>query len=254
MNVSRLDGLARRVSARSTRRTSLALLAGASLPLFGRPGISDARKNKQKITLCANGQTVRVTKQKAKKLQRQGAGKGDCRCGNGGACTAFHTVERFTGSAVGGLAGADATCTALANGAGIAGTFKAWLSAGNASPATRFDTIGLAGPWVLPRIAADGASPPTVAANFQDLITCGATCLRTAINRNQHGGAGDGAVVWTATRADGSAAATNCSSWTSDDGEGLTGLAAQTDTAWTDSTVTFGCNLTFSLYCFQQAT
>ncbi len=171
-----------------------------------------------------------------------------------GACTAFHTAERFTGSAIGGLAGADATCTALANSAGIAGTFKAWLSAGNASPATRFDNINLAGPWVLPRIAADGASPPTVAANFQDLITCGATCLQTAINRNQNGGTGDGVVVWTATRADGSAVATNCSSWTSDDGDGLTGLAAQTDTAWTDSTVTISCNLTFSLYCFQQAT
>jgi hypothetical protein len=77
MDAPRFDGFARRISARLTRRTSLGLLAGASLPLLGLAEATDAKK-KKKITLCSNGQTVKAPKKKAKKLQKKGATKGAC--------------------------------------------------------------------------------------------------------------------------------------------------------------------------------
>lgn len=252
MDAIRLAGLARRISVRLTRRASMGLLAGAGLLRL--PAATDAKKKKKKITLCVNGQTVKKPKNAARKLQQQGAGKGPCRCGNGGPCLVFYTEARFKGSEIGGLAGADATCTAIANGAGLAGTFKAWLSAADQVPALRFDNVERAGPWVLPRAAGEVANPPTVATDFLDLVTCEDRCLQGPINRNQRGESPLGVtVVWTGTEANGSAAAKNCSGWTSDADEGLVGFSTQDDAAWT-SALTFGCNVAQALYCFQQAT
>lgn len=254
MDITRFENLARNVSARLSRRAGLGLLAAASLPLLGFVEAGEAKK-KKKITLCVQGQTVKKPKQKAKKLQKKGAGKGACRCGNGGPCTVFQSSSTFTGLQVGGLAGADAKCTSLASGAGIAGSFKAWLSAGNQTPALRFDNINNAGPWVLPRNVVDGANPPTVASDFSDLVTCGATCLQNAINRTQNGLILQGnQTVWTGTKADGTADANTCSGWTSEAGNGLFGDGSRDDAFWTDTNITFGCNSALALYCFQQAT
>jgi Protein of unknown function (DUF1554) len=45
----------------------------------------------------------------------------------GGSCTVFVTSQGFNGN-LGGLAGADTKCQALADTAGLGGTYKAWLS------------------------------------------------------------------------------------------------------------------------------
>ena len=256
--------IAQRVSARLNRRSSLGFLAAAGLPLAGVADEAQAgRKKAKKVTLCFNGQTVKKPKKKAKKLRKQGASKGACpattqppRCGAGGPCTVFVTSAGFTGSEIGGLDGADAKCTALANTAGKAGAFKAWLSAGDQVPATRFGNIDRAGPWLLARNASDGANPPpTVAADFSDLTTCPSDiCLQHAIDRDQNGVTPVSLLaVWTGTFADGSAAGLDCTGWTSNDGQGRSGLFGAVDAKWTDSSVAPLCDSGFRLYCFQQA-
>lgn len=76
MDALRFDGMARRISVRVTRRSGFGLLTGASL-LLGLGSDTDAKK-KKKVTLCDDGQTVKVPKKKAKKLLQQGATKGAC--------------------------------------------------------------------------------------------------------------------------------------------------------------------------------
>lgn len=256
MDVTRFAHIARNVSARLTRRSGLGLFAAASVPLLGFVNAGTAKK-KKKITLCFNGATIKKPKKQAKKLRKQGALNGACRCGNGGLCRVFTTSTGFTGGQVGGLAGADAKCNAAASSAGLPGTYMAWLSAGTATPANRFSNINLAGPWVLPGNAADTGSPPTVASNFTDLITCGATCLQKAIDRDEKGVTLAGAPsTWTGTKADGSAAQSNCANWTSSNNAdaGAFGLAKAVDKTWTISDFDVACNVTSSLYCFEQAT
>ncbi len=60
-------------------------------------------------------------------------------CSDGDCSTkrVFLTSGTYTG-ALGGLNGADATCQSLAEGAGLRGTYKAWLSSSFESPQTRF--------------------------------------------------------------------------------------------------------------------
>lgn len=120
MDALRFDGLARTITSHLTRRGGLGLLAGASLPFLGGPSATDAKKQR-KITLCLNDQTVKKPEKSAKNLLEQGRTRGACSCGDGGPCTVFVTSERLTGSEIGCLVGADATCTAFANAAGLAG-------------------------------------------------------------------------------------------------------------------------------------
>jgi hypothetical protein len=295
MDATRFDGFARSISSRLTRRTSIGLLTGASLPLVGL--IATDAKKKKKITLCFNGQTVQTPKKKAKKLLKQGATKGACtngcpagqktcgttcipvadccvqddctgtnvcengdcvplRCGNGGDCTVFQTSAGFTGTQIGGLNGGDAKCQAAATAANLNGTFKAWLAAGNATPATRYTNVDKAGPYRVVANASDGGNPPPkVAENFADLFSCGGgTCLNNAINRDEKGvSQGGNPAVWTGVKADGSASADTCGEWGSNAGNGLIGSGTSTSTTWTDSLVS-ACTSPNILYCFQQAT
>lgn len=149
MDAPLFDQLATRLASRLNRRRGLGVLAGASLPLVGLHGASEA-KRKKKVTLCKNGQTVKAPKKKAKKLLQQGATKGACaggcptgqkacndaciplgnccvsndcpgndfcvggtcvsfRCGNGGPCVVFQATG-ILGSVLNGLAGADQHC------------------------------------------------------------------------------------------------------------------------------------------------
>lgn len=255
MDDSRFDALTRRVTTRLTRRTNLGLLAGASLPLLGLSESADAKK--KKITLCFNGQTVKKPKKQARKLQKKGATKGACDptlCGNGGPCTVFLTSSSFTGSEIGGLAGGDANCATLASGAGLSGTFKAWLSAGDETPGTRFDNVNRGGPYRLIANSGDGGNPPPlVATDFADLLSCGTTCLQSGIDRDE-----DGQVrainpgAWTGTLANGNASADTCSGWTSTAGNGLFGNRADNTTLWTENS-SGPCTFAFPIYCFQQA-
>ncbi len=175
-------------------------------------------------------------------------------CGNDGFCSVFVSSDFFTGGEIGGLAGADAKCQSLANAAGVSGTFKAWLSDSSQSPSTRFPFF--TGPWRLQPNAVDGSNlPPVVATDLEDLTTCGATCLKQAINRTETGEILTGSItVWTNTLSDGTASTDSCLNWTSNAGFGLFGDASQVDPKWTNTNTTFGCNSALSLYCFEEAT
>ena len=260
MEASQFVGLARHISARLTRRTGFGLLAGASLPFLGLITDSNAKK-KKKITLCFNGQAVKKSKKKARKLAKKGATRGNCeplRCGNGGPCTVFVTSIEFTGAELAGLSGGDAKCQAVADGASLPGTFKAWLSEGSQSPKTRFTNIAKAGPYHLVANASDGGNPPPlVATDFADLTTCpSGICLQHAIDRNQNGELSLSS-VWTGTLADGDAADNTCLGWTSagDFEFGVIGGTDKINADWTGTTTfSFVCAATEPIYCFQQAT
>ncbi|MCA9880765.1 MAG: DUF1554 domain-containing protein [Thermomicrobiales bacterium] len=235
--------LAQRISASLTRRAGLGLIA-ASLPLLA-VDATDAKK--KKITLCVNGKTANKPKKKAKKLLKQGASKGRCRCGNGGPCFAFVTAAAFTGSAITGLAGADASCQEAASVAGLPGTYKAWLSAGGSTPATRFTNTANAGPYVR-------VTGPLVANSFAELLACpGGTCQASSINEAENGQSRTASPVWTGTKSDGTASPDTCNGWTSDTGQGLVGNTNLVNTQWTDNG-TNACSEARPIFCFQQAT
>ncbi|MEZ4563423.1 MAG: hypothetical protein R2853_11850 [Thermomicrobiales bacterium] len=267
MDSTQFDALAARLAARLNRRGGLSLLAGASLPLVGLAGLTEAGKKKKKVTLCVNGQTVKKPRKKARKLRRQGATSGPCpvttappRCGAGGPCFVFVSSGAVTGGAFGSLTSADATCQEFARSAGLPGTYRAWLSAGGESPSNRFSNRGSAGPYVLPAPPQNGGAPgrgTTVANSFAELIACpGDQCLLAPIDRDERGSAvTSSSEVWTGTRNDGTASDSTCNDWTSDAESdfGQIGSSDNVDPDWTES-LGAQCDGARSVYCFQQAT
>jgi tetrahydromethanopterin S-methyltransferase subunit B len=125
----------------------------------------------------------------------------------------FVSSQTYFGGGLGGLAGADATCQGLADGAGPKGTFKAWLSADGASPSTRFTRSSV--PYVLP----DGT---TVVANDWADLTSGS--LQHAINMTEakQNLAED---VWTSMDNYGEGMNRYCGNWISLADGGLSDLA-----------------------------
>ncbi|MCX4241602.1 hypothetical protein [Paraliomyxa miuraensis] len=160
--------------------------------------------------------------------------------------TVFVTEGVFFAN-LGGVAGADARCSAEAEAAGSTGEFLAWISDGARSPADRFDREG--GPWVL----ADG----TPIADDWDDLTDGT--LDHAIDLDAAGQPlDDQLAVWTNTAWDGSGLSADCQAWTSmafEDG-GIFGdfMASGEFGEWTQwgNPTPFPCENTFHLYCFEQ--
>ncbi|MFN7938769.1 MAG: DNRLRE domain-containing protein [Bryobacteraceae bacterium] len=148
-----------------------------------------------------------------------------------------------TRGAFGGLAGADATCNSEAAAAGRAGTFKAWLSDGTQSAASRMI------PSTLPYRRSDGA---LLAYHWGDLVD---GSLHAPINRTAAGVAiVSPSLVWTNTAGNGTIAGNeHCSNWGAPVGSflGLAGSALATDEKWTASTIS-ACNIDARLYCIQQ--
>ncbi len=166
----------------------------------------------------------------------------------------FATSTVSTGD-LGGLAGADATCQSLATAAGLAGTYKAWLSDSTTSAGARLDHVD---GYVL-------ADNTTIVATSWMLLTSG--MLQHAIDLDERGSAVTSYGVWTDTRFDGttednlSNSPDNCTSWTigtysgSADVEADTafsGMASVTSTNWTEGEDSQACDLMQHLYCFQQ--
>lgn len=93
MDDSRFDVLSRALAGRSRRR-ALQAIAGGAVGLTGTSWVAKARKKKS--TLCFNGQTVKASSKKKKKLIKQGATPGACKgpaacaanadCGAGAIC------------------------------------------------------------------------------------------------------------------------------------------------------------------------
>ena len=179
--------------------------------------------------------------------------------------TVFVTSETYTGD-LGGLAGADEKCNALASDAGLTGTYMAWLSDTSASPATRF-TKSSTVPYVL-------VGGTVIANNWDDLITGG---LRTQFPQwSTESGyfltpfdsdGGSSYEVWTSTLTDGTFnesdnpyfCSSSCNDWTLSSSAtapcsvGLWFLNSLEDYYWTESPIPQGfCNKTRRLYCFEQ--
>lgn len=140
-----------------------------------------------------------------------------------------------------GLAGADLRCQNLADAVPLGGTFKAWLSDGTTSAASRLNQF--ASYYVL-------VNGVRVANNWADLTDGN---LMARINITESGATVAGS-VWTNTTRTGAINNTrHCTNWTvgtsaQPGSEGTTGNA---DYSWTDETYN-NCNFSRRLYCFEQ--
>ncbi len=168
----------------------------------------------------------------------------------------FVTSATYPGDQVKGLAGADDHCKVLAEAAGLPGKYRAWLSDGEASPATRFAKGKL--PYILPpglhglgiRVAADWVDlvdgkldrPISVTENGEMLVageSCGAPSL----------------LAWTHTGATAGPQDANasCGGWKfAVDSVGSAGLVNRSDAAWTEGCGQVACTLALRLYCVEQ--
>jgi hypothetical protein len=141
---------------------------------------------------------------------------------------------------LGGLAGANATCNTLASGAGLPGTFAAWISASGSTPANSFTQDG--------RFVLVNGSP---IANSWAQLTSGS--LLQPINLDESGNSST-SLVWTNTDGGGNAlAVVNCNNFTS--GSPLIGAyfgnASLSSQAWTNQG-SAACSGGASIYCFEQ--
>lgn len=168
----------------------------------------------------------------------------------------FVTDVVYTGGLLGGLAGADMKCEARAAAAGLAGTYKAWLSDHATAAAARLTRS--TGAYLL----VDGTM---VAANWAALTSGN---LQRAINIDPFGASytapikcdvvGGLMAVWTGTSFNGTIASENvfCGDWDELDGgaikNGLVGNAQASNNKWTASNCALSCTDEAALYCIEQ--
>jgi hypothetical protein len=140
----------------------------------------------------------------------------------------FLTSQEYTGN-LGGLAGADAKCQALADAAGIGGTFKAWLSDSTLDPIHRFSGSTFSGVPFVRTIDENGHAVPFDNAR--------------------------GLYAWTGTDFGGRPMSPNCNNWwsSSDADQGWVGFVMGYTYfySWTQDGQK-QCSEMRRLYCFQQ--
>lgn len=162
----------------------------------------------------------------------------------------FVTSTTYTGSAFGGLSGADSICNQRAAAGSLGGTYTAWLSTSTTDAADRvyhnpdgyITTNGdmVANSWA-DLINADTNDPPSV-----DLLH--------TINYDEFGVDVGTVQPWTGTFENGIASTANCNNWTSSDGSdnGDAGLTNDVNIYWSEY-VFLDCDDTGPLYCFENA-
>ena len=154
-------------------------------------------------------------------------------------------------TALGGVEGADAICQGLADDACLGGTYFAWVSSSSSSPAQRFTRSE------HPYRLVDGTA---VASGWSDLTdgSLAAPIDLTEKGTSPPGSAmlcGTSTLVHTGTTSDGAGYATNCSSWTSNEGDGSWGNWAATSSTWSlhcTSVNDDSCGVHAPIFCFQQ--
>lgn len=153
----------------------------------------------------------------------------------------FVTSTIYNGN-LGGIAGANAKCTARANAASFSGVWLAWIGDATGSPNSNFPNSP---PPVYYLI--DGTT--LVAGSYTDL-TDGS--IGHVIDRDEFG-ASRFDYVWTNVNPNGSAGANSCQNWSSSSSSqgGGVGLTNQTDGKWT-ATGGLTCNESRRLYCVEQ--
>jgi hypothetical protein len=168
----------------------------------------------------------------------------------GGSCIVFITSETSSGN-IGGLASADSWCQKLAESAGLAGTYKAWLSDSTTDARERITNASV--PYTL----VDGIT--VVANDFSDL-TDGE--IAHEIDQQENGVAISRSTVWTGTSFDGLVvsvpicASCACRDWRWGEpgdrgGAGAVFDGVNTDARWTQAE-TRTCETPARIYCFEQ--
>ena len=180
-------------------------------------------------------------------------------CSNGCEPPRYVFVTSGSGNTgnLGGIAGADAYCQGLAEGAGLPGTYKAWLTGSDpaSAPAQRFGSQEFKGWYVLPTQPATG-----VAQGWADLTSpnedMATNYLRAPIHVDEGGLDVGNGNAWTNTKSDGTQLSqkSHCGEWmkTSADYNAITGEVAPLTLSekWTNN-VTSTCGFGARLYCFQ---
>jgi hypothetical protein len=149
----------------------------------------------------------------------------------------FVTSAQMAGN-LGGVAGADQTCTMYAANAGLGGAWTAWVTTA-ASPAS--SRLTSAGPWYLVTGERVAATKSTLA---------GATTLDRAIDRDEHGVQRINSPVWTGVSSGGMGG--DCTNWTSTfvSMSGATGDTQYASFSWQQFS-SAACSTAHRLYCFE---
>lgn len=166
----------------------------------------------------------------------------------------FVTSTAYNGN-LGGLTGADAKCQARANAANLGGTWKAWLSDGTTSVASRLNHA------TVPYKTVNGT---VIANNWVDLTD---GTLQNTIGVSELG-VPAGGYVWTYSNPDGTSLSRensyNCHNWTTagnafDNDLGIVGNTGSTSNGWSKTTLNPPCTGNYQtnspsihLYCFEQ--
>ena len=181
----------------------------------------------------------------------------ECDDGNtdpGDGCSADCTIEVYRVflsstnhfGALGGLAGADARCQELADGANLPGSYRAWLSTTAYNPSNRFGIPpGFSGRFAL-------LNGTLIAEDWDDLRDGD---ISAPININQIGVlVADDQYVWTNVSSQGSTMSNSdhCSSWSTNSGSqyGRVGRSSYKSLSWTSAN-SLPCGSSARLYCFQ---
>jgi len=153
--------------------------------------------------------------------------------------TVFVTSATYSGS-LGGLAGADAKCQALANAKSLGGTWKAWLSTSAVNAKDRITDA------VYRKL--DGV----IVANSLADLTDGSisSIIDLAEDNTRHSGFSAGSYVWTGTGEDGNKLADTCGDWNNYGLQGVDGFVWLTNYWWTNLG-SGSCSNQARLYCFK---
>ncbi len=151
----------------------------------------------------------------------------------------FITAADFSGN-LGGLEGADATCTEAAAAAGLGGTWLAWLSTPARSAKDRLTSDG---PWYRPD------RKTLVAASRAALTTSG---LAARITHTETGATPRGTQAWTGTFEGGSVSPDTCRSWTSNSVLDVGTAGSTSESSSWSSAGAMPCAYPRHLYCFER--
>lgn len=162
----------------------------------------------------------------------------------------FVTTQKWNGSDIGGLAGADAKCASAATSTGLTGTFLAWIATSAADdPESRFTRSSV--PYAL----IDGTIIANDWADLVDGAPFSTNGLAHPINLTETGDLVDGdgdALVKTSVEGNGASNDIDCINWGSTAGTSGSGrTSSAVGDTWTADTLS-ACMIAAHLYCFQQ--
>lgn len=153
----------------------------------------------------------------------------------------FVTNTKYRGD-MGGVAGADAVCTANAKDAGLGGSWIAWLSTSGAGGTRAIDRIEHDGPYVR--------LDDVIVVSKKSELGSGSISAPINVTAEQSVVTSTGA-VWTGSTVAGASSGSDCAGWTAVDAFGTFGGALDANRDWT-SVDAASCFLGSRLYCFER--